>query len=123
MLLKKSIILFFILLTSINANYLITFDDNLTNTSYMLCVKSYTVKNLEIDYIDTSDSSNSFLISNYQNFKFTDGYLINDDGNCYIDNSLTLGLSYQNFNLLMAFFGLLLGNTILLIFGMSFTRR
>lgn len=120
---KKSLFFLLFLITVSNSETLITFDDLTNNKSILLCVKSYEVLPNQINYIDSLNVSNSFSTFGFYNFKFDDSYLLNSNNNCYKDLTLYMGLNYQNFQFIMALFGLLLGNTILFIFGSSFTRR
>lgn len=117
--------LFFILFIafSLNASTLISYDEVLNQKSNFLCVKSYKVLNNQIIFTSYDDNNYTLETSNLINFNFDDSYSFDETGKCHKDYSNNFGLNYQNYNFIMALFGLILGNTILFLFGASFTRR
>lgn len=106
------IVLFLFLLYSIsNAEYLLTLEQINNNGTLIYCIKDYSYSQNLINYVDTDDLSHSLNTLNFQSINIAQGYTFLNDV-CYLDRNALLGLTYEEFNYLMAVYGIFLSSLI-----------
>jgi hypothetical protein len=106
------IVFFLFLLYSIsNAEYLLTLEQSNNNGTLIYCIKDYSYSQNLINYVDTDDLSHSLNTSLYQAINLEQGYTYSN-GVCFMDKANLLGLTYDEFNYLMAVYGILLSSLI-----------
>ena len=106
------IVLFLFLLYSIsNAEYLLTLEQSNNNGTLIYCIKDYSYSQNLINYVDLDDLSHSLNTLNFQSINIAQGYTFLNDV-CYLDRNALLGLTYEEFNYLMAVYGIFLSSLI-----------
>lgn len=110
-------IVFFLLsfLSFANSEYLLTLEQDNNRGTLIYCIKYYSYKQNKILFTDITDTNYSLNTKQYQNINVEIGYK-NNNGVCYLDRSDLLGLDYNQFNFLMAVFGIFL--SVLISYGL-----
>ena len=107
----RIIFLFLFLFTFSNAEYLLTLEQSNNNGTLIYCIKDYSYSQNLINYVDTDDLSHSLNTLNFQSINIAQGYTFLNDV-CYLDRNALLGLTYEEFNYLMAVYGIFLSSVI-----------
>ncbi|RWS50012.1 hypothetical protein CKA56_05905 [Arcobacter venerupis] len=94
-----------------NSEYLMTLEQNNNNGTLISCIKDYSYSQNQINYIDLENVSHSLNTFDYQTINLEQGYTYSN-GVCYMDRVNLLGLTYDEFNYLMAVYGIFLSSLI-----------
>jgi len=107
----KKVFLLLFLLTYSQAEYLLTLNQNNNSGTLIYCIKDYSYSQNKINFTDINDLSYSLTTSSFQNINVDIGYT-NNEGVCFLDRSDLLGLDYNQYNYLMAIYGIFLSSLI-----------
>ncbi|QKF67042.1 hypothetical protein AVENP_1490 [Arcobacter venerupis] len=88
-----------------------TLEQNNNNGTLISCIKDYSYSQNQINYIDLENVSHSLNTFDYQTINLEQGYTYSN-GVCYMDRVNLLGLTYDEFNYLMAVYGIFLSSLI-----------
>lgn len=106
------IIIFFLFLFSFsNSEYLITLEKKNNNGTLLYCIQDYQYEQNQIIFKDIENVNYSLNTQDYQSIDIKQGYQ-NNNGICYFDNVAYLGLDYEQFNYLMALYGIFLSSLV-----------
>jgi hypothetical protein len=94
-----------------NSEYLMTLEQNNNNGTLISCIKDYSYSLNQINYVDLEDVAHSLNTSNYQSINLEQGYTF-QNGVCFMNKADLLGLTYDEFNYLMAVYGIFLSSLI-----------
>lgn len=114
----KKILIFSILI------YTLSFSDFIYSNGK--CVKSFNFDSNNFNILYSKDdfyTSTIFDNTQFNNMISNGDLFIYDSGFCKLRPTNFLGVDYSQFNFLFALFGILFGNTILIIFANSMNRR
>jgi hypothetical protein len=75
------------------------------------CIKDYSYSQNQINYIDLENVSRSLNTKQYQSINLEQGYTF-QNGVCFMNKADLLGLTYDEFNYLMAVYGIFLSSLI-----------
>jgi hypothetical protein len=107
----KIVLFLFLLYSFSNSEYLMTLEQSNNNGTLISCIKDYSYSQNQINYIDLDDVSHSLNTQQYQSINLAQGYTFNN-GVCFINKADLLGLTYEQFNYLMAVYGIFLSSLI-----------
>lgn len=107
----KIVLFLFLLYSFSNSEYLMTLEQSNNNGTLISCIKDYSYSQNQINYIGLDDISYSLNTELYQSIDIKHGYK-NNNGYCFIDKSLLFGFDYEQFNFLMAVYGIFLSSLI-----------
>lgn len=107
----KTILLLLFLFSFSNSAYLLTMERNLNRGINTYCINSYSYKDNIIFFTTVSNVEHNFSTLDFQTIDLKDGYSL-FNGYCYIDKSKLFGFDYEQFNYLMAFYGIMLSSLI-----------
>ena len=106
------IVFFLLFLISFsNAEYLLTLQQDNNRGTLFYCIKDYSYTENKINFIDISNTNYSLNSKNFQSIDIEMGY-INNNGTCLMDRAKLLGLDYEQFNYLMAVYGIFLSSLV-----------
>ena len=107
----KTILFLLFFFSFSNAEYLLTLQEDNNKGTLIYCIKDYSYSTNQFSFTDITDINYSLDSQLYQSIDIKEGY-INNNGSCYIDKSKLFGFEYEQFNLLMALYGIFLSSLI-----------
>ena len=94
-----------------NAEYLLTLEQDNNRGTLIYCINEYSYTENKINFIDITDTNYSLNTRQYSSIDIQLGYT-NNNGTCFMDRTKLLGLDYEQFNYLMAVYGIFLSSLI-----------
>ena len=94
-----------------NSEYLMTLEKINNKGTLISCIKDYSYSLNRINYVDSSNVSRFLNTSDYQSINLEQGYTF-QNGVCFMNKADLLGLTYDEFNYLMAVYGIFLSSLI-----------
>lgn len=115
----KFIFLLLVFFSFSNSKYLLTLEKINNSGINIYCIDNYSYDINTLSFVDVYNDSYSLSSLDYKSINVEDGYKF-VSGSCSMDRSKTFGLSYNQFNFLMALYGILLSCLVAFAFVVGF---